>query len=573
MRESLKSYKSKKTEVENHENHLPESISAANCSHGLLHFVQGMALDGLQRCDKMIQALAYYNLEASKYLLSATKGAAQGIAGVEIAALTMQAIGSAASTCAPALTATISSAVSAAAAPIACAAGVLAATAIVGEAGRLGYFYATDQLTEIDADYHKIKDFAAKFYDFNQTSYEHVENISQAATTLLWPVKAQTIIDSLQGIQKAQVNFYVQGKKVVEQTVRVSNEMLEKALSKVNSFEFQEFNAMYKKIFNQHIFEFSAPPQVALAGISENFIEQEIASLIPTTHLLNEQANKVTEKVVAVVVNQVSQDIIGQQIGNEVELVVTEQATKQITQDFTRFENAMNFIQNAPKIDPKRFEIFMQAEFVVPGIEQYPDIRQLAALSTKTQNFTNVSSLTKAEIYYVNKIHYAQQANNYTKAFIETIKPTITFVNPDTNIESVYQVKGIAFNHVHIGEYGGRKNPNGCHCMPEYLANETFNPIFIKDGPHGTKYITIHNPINPDKYNKDTSIYPIDWSHEKCDMKMFEALLGEKLFIEKDKQRVNVLNIIGFTKQGMEIWIHYNIDTGIITSHYPFIEI
>ena len=56
-------------------------------------------------------------------------------------------------------------------------------------------------------------------------------------------------------------------------------------------------------------------------------------------------------------------------------------------------------------------------------------------------------------------------------------------------------------------------------------------------------------------------------------MKMFEALLGEKLFIEKDKQRVNVLNIIGFTKQGMEIWIHYNIDTGIITSHYPFIEI
>lgn len=556
---------------ENHANHLSESISAANCSHGLLHYVQGMALDGLQRCDQMVQALAYYNLEASKYLLSATKGAAQGIASIEIAALTMQAIGSAASACAPALTATISSAVSAAAAPIAVAAGVVAVTAIVGEVGRLGYFYATDQLIKIDADYHEIKDFAAKFYDFDQTSYKHVENISQAATTLLWPVKAQAIIDSLQGIQKAQVNFYVQGKKVVEQTVRVSNEMLENAVSKVNSFEFQEFNATYKKIFGEHLFEFFAPPQVALAGISENCIEQKIVSLIPSTHLLTEQTNKVTEKVIAGAIGQGAKDTVGKHIGNEVELIVTEQITEKVLEhkviEMIKFQEVLaNEIACEINKTPS-FLVDLSTPINHARAAELanlsPQIRQLQDLAKYTNNFMDLENLIPEDILYLNRIYELQTYRAQIKNFLEIYKPF--FVHE----EQRYYIEDISSYHIHAGDYFRKYSPDGGHSNYGGNKLDYFNPQLIKHGQCETKDVIIHNSRFQNKI-KESTIYSEGWSEFICDLKAIEAMMSKNVNIKftDDGKR---LDIEGYISEGLKIKIFYDIANKRIRSHYPIL--
>ncbi|MBP6869929.1 hypothetical protein KBC04_03545 [Candidatus Babeliales bacterium] len=57
-------------------------------------------------------------------------------------------------------------------------------------------------------------------------------------------------------------------------------------------------------------------------------------------------------------------------------------------------------------------------------------------------------------------------------------------------------------------------------------------------------------------------------------MKMFEALLGDgKKIIKKDLRNPNIFNITCFTNEGMEIHVHFDTKTGIIGSHYPFIEI
>ncbi len=465
-----------------------------------------------------------------------------------------------ASTCAPALTATISAGVSTAVVPVAFAAGAVCATVAVGEVAQLGYFYATDQMVEFYDETDRIKQFASNFYDFDQTSYQHVENVAQGVTTVAWSSCKETIMNTLQGLQNVHFDAYMQGKKIIQKSFTATKEAIARARELIDSPELSRFNGSYKQIFGESFFTIKAEEQIALAGITESINANEISSLIPVTqHLLTEPSSTTGEKIVTTVVSQTVKKNIENQ---SVEIV---DASLVIPVN-------MDLFHNPPMIYQNRYEKFMQADFIVPGIEQFKDIRQLADLSIKTKNFTDVSSLTKAEIYYVNKIHYAQQASNYTKLFIDQVQPKVIFVDPEMNIAITYPIKGIAFNHIHIGEYGGKTGPTGCHCMPEFLANETFKPIFLKDGPCGSKYIRIYDPVKEGKY-KDTSIYPIDWSHEKCDMKMFEALSSDRLTVDISEKRKNILDLIGFTQEGMEIHAHYNIDTGIITSHYPFIEI
>jgi hypothetical protein len=170
---------------ENKGHRLSQAVSATNCSHGLFHYVDGMTKQGFERCDKMIESLTYFNIELGKYVTSAATGLAKGVIATEITSAALGTIGSVACACAPALTATISSVASAVIIPIALTAGCVCATIALGECAQLGYFYATDQMVSFHDECNRITNFASHLYDFNQTSYQHVENVSQAVATVV----------------------------------------------------------------------------------------------------------------------------------------------------------------------------------------------------------------------------------------------------------------------------------------------------------------------------------------------------------------------------------------------------
>ncbi len=374
------------------------------------------------------------------------------------------------------------------------------------------------------------------------------------------------------GIVKSATGQISVSAKLVNKQEYINNLIQARELSQYP--DFQNFKMHFKRILGIDIFAmlpntnsinngFNPELVPAIAGIQQGCMNSAEQSLLAQIFLQSESD---------LVKN--GANVLGDQVTSKAlqALDATDIVTQNITTKIASNPVALNFIENAPPIDWDIFEKFIHSNFIVPGIEQFKDIRQLSKLFLKTNGFTDISMFTKAEIYYANKIHYTQPASNYAKSFIETVKPGLELINPETNEIIIYEIKGLAFNHVHSAEYGG-KTPTGGHCMPEYLDNETFNPIFIKDGPHDTKYVRLNDPIKLGKF-KDSSLYPLDWSHEKCDMKMFEALLGDsKKFIEKDKIKPNGFKIKCFTQEGMELRVHFDTETGIIGSHYPFIEI
>jgi len=246
-----------------------DAISSTNCSHGLVHYLQGMMVSGHNRCHKLLTSLTFFNGEIAKYTVAVARGVSIGIVSSEIIDIVIAGLGKGASIIAPQLTSSIYSGATSVIVPIALTVGTLCATGIIIEGSHLGYLYGTNQLDKVAIELDRIKAFAHQLYSFDQAPEKHVENIAMLSTTVVWPWQKQAIFEHLMGIQKVTCNLLIDAKNIVQHTKKVTKIQLHHAFEYVKNSELQHFDILYKKIFNEHIFDFVPKNQSGLvpAGI------------------------------------------------------------------------------------------------------------------------------------------------------------------------------------------------------------------------------------------------------------------------------------------------------------------
>lgn len=553
----------------NQSNRLLDAISGTNCSHGFLHYLHGMTLQAFDRCEKMATVLAFFNCEITNYTLAAARGIAKGIVSSEIATLLMSGIGSIASTLAPELTASVYAGASSIIVPIAIIAGSLCALAIICEVGHLGYLYTTDQINNLKAEYDRITKFAGQFYNFDQAPAAHVENIAMLAITLIWPWQRETIFNSLMGMKNIHCNMYLDSDTIVQQKLTVTSKQFNDALEYIKQPELNIFNIEYKKIFNEHIFDFHPQPKVALAGISENIIEQEIISFLPSTHLLTEQTNKVTENVVNTIISQVSSDSL-QNLNNEVELTITKQVEVKIIEQNVHHEviKLQDILtKEITRETTKPVNFFVDLTIPINSVRAaelanlVPQIRQLQELAKYTNNFSSVEELISEDILYLNRIYELQTYRAQIKNFLDA--HNLFFVHEGKQ----YFIADIASYHIHAGDYFRKDKPDGAHSNFGGYKLGYFSPELIKKGPLNTSDMILHNSRFKNRV-KPSCIYSEEWSEFICDLKAIEVMTSNTAEIVLNKTGTTFI-IKGSTSENLEIIIYYDIKNKRIKTHYP----
>ena len=76
--------------------------------------------------------------------------------------------------------------------------------------------------------------------------------------------------------------------------------------------------------------------------------------------------------------------------------------------------------------------------------------------------------------------------------------------------------------------------------------------------------------INPRNINltKKSSIYSEQWSELTCDLKAIEVMISDKIDFEIDSNK-GIINIEGYTSEGLKIRIGYDIKAKRIRTHHP----
>ncbi|AXK61028.1 hypothetical protein [Candidatus Chromulinivorax destructor] len=548
---------------ENKIHHLAQAVSATNCTHGLFHYLDGLTQHGFEKCESMMQSLAYFSTELAKYTGSVARGTAQGIIATEISSAALGAVGSLASSCAPVLTATISSAASAAIIPIVLTAGCVCATVAVGELAQLGYFYATDQMVSFHEECAGITKFASQFYDFNQTSYQHVENVSQAVATVVWPRKGQAIVNALQGLQTVHCDLYVAGEKLVQKSFATTKDVVARAQSMVEHHQLDAFNGLYKKIMGEHYFDFFKKEQLKLAGVLDSVSMHDLSLFLPAnTHVLLQKS--IEEKIITSGVSQLGQHAIEsankltpEQMADFIachshEVIALQNTVQQeIMQQLNRVQTVVDLT------------IPISSARAVQLAELAPSIRQLQELAKKTANFTNMHELIQEDIMYLNRVYNLQTYKQELLKFLQEHRPFFIYEGQK------YYVEDVASYHIHAGDYFLKHNPDGGHSNYGGNKLDHFSSQLIKHGPAGSKDLLFTNPRNKNR-TKKSSIYPEAWSELLCDLKAIEAMTSNQISIKKSDD-LKMINITGFTPEKIEIKICYDIANKRIKTHHPLI--
>jgi len=190
------------------------------------------------------------------------------------------------------------------------------------------------------------------------------------------------------------------------------------------------------------------------------------------------------------------------------------------------------------------------------------NIRQLQDLSKITDNFKNLDNLIPEDILYLNRIYELQEYRSQIKGFLDTHKPYFTH---DGN---TYFIEDIASYHIHAGDYFVKKQPRGGHSNFGGQKLNYLNPELIINGPLGSKDVLFKNSRNS-KLFKKSGVYPENWSEYKCDLKAIEVMMNKKIVTKSDN--LKSLNIVGYTLDGLEIKVCYDISTKRIITHHPLI--
>jgi len=368
-----------------------DAISSTNCSHGLVHYLQGMMVSGHNRCQKLLTSLTFFNSEIAKYTIAVARGVSIGIVSSEFIDILIAGLGKGASIIAPQLTSLIYSGATSIIVPIALTVGTLCAAGIIIEGSRLGYLYGTNQLDNVAIELDRIKSFAHQLYSFDQAPEKHVENIAMLSTTLVWPWQKQAIFEHLMGVQKVTCNLLVDAKNIVQHTKKVTQNQLHHALEYVKNSELQHFDILYKKIFNEHIFDFVPKNQSGLvpAGM-HGFIDPADKAML--SHVM---------KTTGSTTRGHGTKIAGKQMGSLV--------TTNCSQDAMLAVN--NMIESAVLSDKsiKMFESlyeYLVIDRLVDGLAEIQGVRQINDFRTITKNFTDISQLTPHEVLYLNACNW-----------------------------------------------------------------------------------------------------------------------------------------------------------------------
>ena len=192
-------------------------------------------------------------------------------------------------------------------------------------------------------------------------------------------------------------------------------------------------------------------------------------------------------------------------------------------------------------------------------------VRQLKDLSRLTQNFTNLDNLIPEDIQYLNRIHSLGPYRAQIKEFLDIHKPYFIYK------EQVYFLEDIASYHIHAADYFVKKAPRGGHSNYQGNKINYFNPKINNQNYLGVKEVRFYNSRYANKI-KDSSIYPERWSEFMCDLKAIEVIFSNRAEFATDISK-GVINIRGYTSEGLKIQVGYDIKTKRIKTHYPKFDV
>ena len=413
---------------------LLDAISATNCSHGFVYCLQGMTMHGIDRCQKMVTSLSFFSCEIAKYSFAAAKGIAQGVVASELASVVMSGCCNLAASLAPELTASVYAGATTIMVPIAITAGALCSIVLVGELGNYCYLYATDQIEKLNIELERIKNFAGQFYNFDQAPVAHVENLARCATALLWPWQRDAIFNSLMGMQKVYCNAYLGADQTITSTRFVTKNQLHDALEFIKNPELIKFKILYKKIFDEHVFDIfpSSDPELVVAGMN-NVLSSTENTVLANIILKNESSivGNVVKTVGSGVLSRelpaISKEVkcaIDQMIENSIVLDVANETISAVSAPQVALNNAEKIIADAAKAkelsdklheltksDPaevqafeKTIEPYLNSENLVDikHLQSIEGVEQINKFKEYTNNFTDLAKLKPEEVLYLN---------------------------------------------------------------------------------------------------------------------------------------------------------------------------
>lgn len=177
-----------------------------------------------------------------------------------------------------------------------------------------------------------------------------------------------------------------------------------------------------------------------------------------------------------------------------------------------------------------------------------------------TDNFKNFNELIPQDIAYLNRIYELQSYRVQIKNFLDTHKPYFMYDGQQ------YFIEDIASYHIHAGDYARKDKPKGGHSNYGGNKLDCFNPEIIKHGPLGAKDVLFYNSRNAN-LTKPSSIYPEIWSEFVCDLKAIEVMASANVYVSEDAP--GVLTFRGKTAEGLDLVVHYHIESKRVRSHYP----
>ena len=329
--------------------------------------------------------------------------------------------------------------------------------------------------------------------------------------------------------------------------------------------EFTNFNTSYKNILGCNFFEILPKSYPALApaftDLAENLLTSSESSAL--SQLFFNKKSPAADAVKAVIATTQSS------LSNQIPAQAAEEtrATLQLKELGHRTDLhkvlQQEITQASQSIPPTDLSTKINSERACELADLSVSVRQLQDLAKETDNLKNLDNLISEDILYLNRIYELQEYRTQIKAFLDTHKPYFTH---DGN---TYFIEDIASYHIHAGDYFVKKQPRGGHSNFGGTKLDHLKPELIKDGPLGSKDVLFKNSRNS-KLFKKSGVYPENWSEYMCDLKAIEIMTNNKKIVTI-RDNLKSLNIVGYTLDGLEIKICYEISTKRIITHHPLI--
>ena len=529
----------------NIEGALEQAIDGTNCCHGIQHYLEGMVSGIAQAYQQFQTALDYFDVVADTYGNLILQHGAQGA----IVAYGLDAIVAAGMIAAP--TATVAAtgimigATAYVMAPL-CAQAMIDTSAF-GAACITGNW---DKITSDLDNFNKLiskPETVGRMAELAGGAAMPTPNLSYVVDQVLSLRPVITSVQNASG-EMAQ-SLYLMTKNQLQKVYAQGVELLQLP-------EFMNFNISYKKICGFNFFDILPKSHPALIGMETGLLNSgEQAAL---TNLFTQAEESVVGNIVKSGTSYVGSQVI-QPIEQVAETFIAEQIQSLVQlHEVLQQEIVQTLKQPIVSTDlTAKITDVKAIEFA----NLTPKIRQLQDLAKYTDNFKNLENLIPEDILYLNRIYELQSYRAQIKNFLDIHKPYFMYDGQK------YFIEDIASYHIHAADYFRKDAPKGGHSNYGGHKLDYFKPTINKQNPIGAKEVRFYNSRYANKI-KDSSIYPETWSEYMCDLKAIAAMTNSKAVITKSEDGTT-LEITGYSIEGLEIKIFYDIAKKRIKSHYP----